>query len=121
MHLSRACVQAGAAAHQAEVRTSGHAHWLLACLGCLCQQHAGHHALRLPARATCCPQLLPIRHFTYLIPLATVPHMALSTCCVCRYAAAACDEEDEEDDFLSDGLQIVGMSATLPNVESVAT
>ncbi len=36
----------------------------------------------------------------------------------CRYAAAACDGED--DDFLSEGLQIIGMSATLPNVDRVA-
>ena len=37
-----------------------------------------------------------------------------------RYAAAACDEEEDEDAFLSEGLQIVGMSATLPNVDVVA-
>ncbi|KAL4428417.1 hypothetical protein ABPG75_002506 [Micractinium tetrahymenae] len=35
-----------------------------------------------------------------------------------RYAAAACDGED--DDYLSEGLQIIGMSATLPNVDKVS-
>lgn len=35
-----------------------------------------------------------------------------------RYAAAACDDADG--DYLSEGLQIVGMSATLPNVDQVA-
>ncbi|PRW44411.1 helicase and polymerase-containing TEBICHI isoform X1 [Chlorella sorokiniana] len=35
-----------------------------------------------------------------------------------RYAAAACDDADG--DYLSEGLQIVGMSATLPNVDKVA-
>lgn len=35
-----------------------------------------------------------------------------------RFAAAACDDDD--DDVLSEGLQIVGMSATLPNVDKVA-
>jgi replicative superfamily II helicase len=35
-----------------------------------------------------------------------------------RYAAAAVD--DEEDDYLCEGLQIIGMSATLPNVDRVA-
>ena len=34
------------------------------------------------------------------------------------YAAAACDDADG--DYLSEGLQIVGMSATLPNVDKVA-
>ncbi|EFN55218.1 hypothetical protein CHLNCDRAFT_52598 [Chlorella variabilis] len=35
-----------------------------------------------------------------------------------RYAAAAVDDED--DNYLSEGLQIIGMSATLPNVDRVA-
>lgn len=39
-------------------------------------------------------------------------------CWLCRYAAAACDGED--DDYLSEGLQIIGMSATLPNLGQVA-
>lgn len=36
------------------------------------------------------------------------------------YAAAACDEGDDDEEFLSEGLQIIGMSATLPNVDAVA-
>ena len=41
----------------------------------------------------------------------------------CRYAAAACDGEAEAEggeEYLSEGLQIVGMSATLPNIECLA-
>ena len=37
----------------------------------------------------------------------------------CRYAAAAMDAEADEE-CAARGLQLVGMSATLPNVEEVA-
>ncbi len=43
---------------------------------------------------------------------------ALSPVVSHRYAAAACDDADG--DYLAEGLQIVGMSATLPNVDKVA-
>lgn len=66
-------------------------------------------------------QLLPcsLPSVSLTLPTGCTTGLHLHPPLLLRYAVAACDDGD--DDYLSEGLQIIGMSATLPNVDKVAT